>query len=173
MLAGGAHRTGGGGVIGWLRAAAGGRSRRTVLCGVAMAVLLGAVGGPLAPRSAGATAVSHSGAVGVAATPDGGGYWVAASYGTVVPLGDAAGLTGYSGILNQPIVGISRTPDGQGYWLAAADGGIFPSGDAAGYGSTGALHLNRPIVGITGTPDGHGYWLGGSRGGVLHLRRAR
>ena len=81
--------------------------------------------------------------VGMAATPDGDGYWLVASDGGIFAFGDA-GFYGSMGghPLNQPIVGMAATPDGKGYWLVAADGGIFAFGDAAFYGSTGHHHLN-------------------------------
>jgi endoglucanase len=106
--------------------------------------------------------------VGMAATPDGLGYWLVASDGGIFTFGDAAfyGSTGAIH-LNEPIVGMAATPDGLGYWLVASDGGIFTFGDAAFYGSTGAIHLNEPIVGMAATPDGLGYWLVASDGGIF------
>jgi photosystem II stability/assembly factor-like uncharacterized protein len=64
--------------------------------------------------------------VGMASTPDGGGYWLVASDGGIFSFGDAGfhGSTGGSP-LNKPIVGMASTPDGGGYWLVASDGGIF------------------------------------------------
>ena len=106
--------------------------------------------------------------VGMAATPDGHGYWLVASDGGIFSYGDA-GFYGSTGNihLNQPVVGMAATPDGHGYWLVAADGGIFSFGDAGFYGSTGNIHLNQPVVGMAATPDGHGYWLVASDGGVF------
>ena len=104
----------------------------------------------------------------MAATPDGGGYWLVASDGGIFSFGDAAFYGSTGGIhLNQPIVGMAATPDGGGYWLVASDGGIFSFGDATFYGSTGATHLNQPIVGMAPTPDGGGYWLVASDGGIF------
>ena len=75
----------------------------------------------------------------MAATPDGGGYWLVASDGGIFAYGDAAVLRLDRSIhLNKPIVGMAPTPDGGGYWLVASDGGIFAYGDAQFYGSTGA-----------------------------------
>ena len=76
--------------------------------------------------------------VGMAATPDGGGYWLVASDGGVFAYGDAQfyGSTG-SITLNKPIIGLIPTLDGGGYWLIASDGGVFAYGDAKFYGSTG------------------------------------
>ena len=106
--------------------------------------------------------------VGMAATPDGGGYWLVASDGGIFTAGDAGFYGSLGNIhLNRPIVGMAATPDGGGYWLVASDGGIFSAGDAGFYGSLGNIHLNRPIVGMAATPDGGGYWLVASDGGIF------
>ena len=106
--------------------------------------------------------------VGMAPTPDGGGYWMVGSDGGVFSSGDA-GFYGSTGNLhlNEPVVGMARTPDGKGYWFVASDGGIFAYGDAQFYGSTGGMVLNKPIVGMASTPSGHGYWLVASDGGIF------
>jgi hypothetical protein len=107
-------------------------------------------------------------AVGMASTPDGGGYWLVASDGGIFAFGDAPFLGSMGGShLNQPIVGMASTPNGLGYWMVAADGGIFSFGDASFHGSTGGIHLNQPIVGMASTPDGGGYWLVASDGGIF------
>ena len=92
--------------------------------------------------------------VGMAATPDGGGYWLVASDGGVFSFGNTAfyGSTG-SIKLNKPIVGMAATPDGGGYWLVASDGGVFPS--ATGFLRIHrSIKLNKPIVGIAATARG-------------------
>ncbi len=106
--------------------------------------------------------------VGMAATSDGGGYWLVASDGGIFAFGDAP-FDGSTGALhlNKPIVGMAATSDGGGYWLVASDGGIFAFGDAPFDGSTGAIHLNKPIVGMAATSDGGGYWLVASDGGIF------
>ncbi len=106
--------------------------------------------------------------VGMATTPDGGGYWMTAGDGGVFSFGDAPfyGSTGNIR-LNKPVVGMAATPDGKGYWFVASDGGIFTYGDAGFYGSTGNVRLNQPIVGMATTPDGKGYWLVASDGGIF------
>jgi hypothetical protein len=111
--------------------------------------------------------------VGMAATPDGGGYWMVASDGGIFAFGDAQfyGSTGNIH-LNQPVVGMAPTPDGHGYWLVATDGGIFAFGDAAFYGSTGNIHLNKPVVAMSAGPGGRGYWLVASDGGIFSFGSA-
>ena len=105
--------------------------------------------------------------VGMAATPDGNGYWMVAADGGIFSFGDAA-YHGSMGAkhLNRPIVGMTPTPSGAGYWLVASDGGIFAFGSAGFFGSTGAMHLNAPIVGMD-SPDSGGYWLVASDGGIF------
>ncbi len=104
----------------------------------------------------------------LASTPDGQGYWIVGTNGSVKAYGSAVDYGSMNGHhLNRPIVGVAATPDGKGYWLVASDGGVFSFGDAAFHGSTGNIRLNQPIVGITGTPDGQGYWMVASDGGVF------
>jgi len=107
-------------------------------------------------------------AVGMASTPTGHGYWVAAADGGVFSFGDAAfyGSTGNIH-LNAPVVGIAGTHDGKGYWMVALDGGVFAYGDATFYGSMGGTPLNQPVVGLAVTPDGRGYWLVAADGGIF------
>ncbi len=121
-----------------------------------------------ASLSVNALASQQTPLVDMAATPDGGGYWLASSDGGIFTFGDAAFYGSEGGSkLAAPIVGMAATPDGKGYWLVASDGGIFTFGDAAFFGSTGAIQLNRPIVGMAATPDGKGYWLVASDGGIF------
>ena len=105
---------------------------------------------------------------GIAATPDGNGYWVVSNGGAVESFGDAVSHGDMAAtVLNQPMVGMARTPGGKGYWLDAADGGIFTFGDARFWGSTGSLRLNAPVVGMAPTRDGGGYWTVASDGGIF------
>ena len=149
--------------------------RRTiplVVCGALAASLL-SLAAPVPTRATAAPAPTVR-AVALAATPDGGGYWVASSTGGVYPFGDARSYGSMSGrALNSPIVGLAATHSGNGYWLVASDGGIFNFGDAGFFGSTGALRLNAPIVGLAATPSGQGYWLVASDGGIFSYGDAR
>jgi hypothetical protein len=107
-------------------------------------------------------------AVGMAATPDGGGYWLAWSDGTVTTHGDALNYGDASQLtLDAPIAHIVATANGGGYWLVASDGGTFAFGNAGFYGSMGGQHLNEPVVDLAPTADGGGYWLVASDGGIF------
>ena len=106
--------------------------------------------------------------VGMASTPDGGGYWEVASDGGIFTFGDAQFFGSMGGQhLNAPIVGMASTPDGGGYWEVASDGGIFTFGDARFFGSMGSQALNAPIVGVAANPDGTGYWTVAADGGIF------
>ncbi len=121
-----------------------------------------------APVRANAAASQQPQWFGIAATRDGGGYWVVSNAGAVEPFGNAVSHGDMaSKALNQSIVGMAPTPDSRGYWLDAADGGIFTFGDAGFWGSTGSLHLNEPVVGMAPTHDGGGYWMVASDGGIF------
>ena len=109
--------------------------------------------------------------VGIAATPDGQGYWEVASDGGIFSFGDAGFFGSMGGTpLNKPVVGIASTPDGQGYWEVASDGGIFSFGDAGFFGSMGGTPLNKPIVGMAAHPGRPGLLAGRLRRRHLQLR---
>jgi hypothetical protein len=126
-----------------------------------------------APAASAATTLNAP-VVGVASTPDDGGYWMVGSDGGVFSFGDAAFYGSMAGkTLNGPIVGITSTPDGKGYWLVGSDGGVYSFGDAGFYGSMGGQTLNKPVSGMARTPDGKGYWLVGMDGGVYSFGDAK
>jgi hypothetical protein len=96
------------------------------------------VGGPAAAAGA---LVPNRPIVGMAPTPDGGGYWLVGSDGGIFAFGDAGFFGSAAPIaLHAPIVGMAPTPDGGGYWLVGSDGGIFAFGDAGFFGSIPAIN---------------------------------
>ena len=104
----------------------------------------------------------------MAATPDGRGYWLAASGGRVLHYGQAPFYgSAIAQLHGDHIVAMAATPDGRGYWLAAAGRPCLllrrrpPLRSAAG-----ELH-NDHIVAMAATPDGRGYWLVSSGGRVF------
>ncbi len=97
--------------------------------------------------------------VGMAATPDGKGYWLAAADGGIFAFGDAKfhGSMGNRHI-NAPIVAIAATDNGGGYWLAGSDGGVYAF-DAPFDGSLGSHPPYNSIRGLAAVPHGGGYWM--------------
>ena len=96
--------------------------------------------------------------VGMAADPNGGGYWTVASDGGIFSFGDAPFYGSMGGqVLDEPMVGLAPTTDGGGYWMVASDGGIFAFGDAPFYGSGTGGSIEAPAVGMAVRPGG--YWL--------------
>ncbi len=127
---------------------------------------------PAVPGEPSANTVSP--VVGMAAVPNGSGYWVVRSNGAVTAHGSAVNYGSMAGKpLTAPITHVVATPDAKGYWLVASDGGIFAFGDAAFFGSMGGRRLNAPVVGLAPTPDGRGYWLVASDGGIFAFGDAR
>jgi hypothetical protein len=115
--------------------------------------------------------------VGMAPTPDGGGYWLVQRSGGVYSFGDAhfhGSLPGLGVTPSAPIVGMAATSDGGGYWLVGADGGVFAFGDAVFHGSLPGLGVRPvdPIVGMAATADNGGYWLSGADGGLFTFGNA-
>ena len=88
-------------------------------------------------RFHGSTGAMHLNApiVGMAATPNGGGYLLVASDGGVFTFGNAHfhGSTGNKHV-TAPVVGIAGDSTGGGYWLATRDGSVFNFGDAKNEG---------------------------------------
>jgi hypothetical protein len=105
---------------------------------------------------------------GMAATPDGRGYWLVDSAGQVFHYGDARSLRvqpAPSAV--RPVTGIVASPTG-GYWLYNATGNVYTSSGAKWYGSPYASGTgDRSIAGLAPTSDGHGYWLVDSAGRVF------
>jgi hypothetical protein len=98
---------------------------------------------------------------GIAATADGGGYWLVDRAGHVFAFSDAAPYGPGPGGLHAgtPVVALTATPDGQGYWLLTAGGQVFAFGDARSYGPRVALHPPAPVIGMAATAGGRGYWV--------------
>jgi hypothetical protein len=79
--------------------------------------------------------------VGVAAAPDGGGYWLVASDG-VFAYSDA-GFYGSASFLHlNDDRRAGRRGQRRGYWQVASDGGIFNFGDSSFYDRR--RHVQRP-----------------------------
>jgi hypothetical protein len=125
-----------------------------LLCAVVPVVSIGVgLSGP-----ADASSSLNAPIVGMAAAPNGNGYWLVASDGGIFAFG-SAGFYGSMGgkPLNAPIVGMAAAPNGNGYWLVASDGGIFAFGSAGFYGSMGGtpprIALYGDSLGMEAAPD--------------------
>ena len=111
--------------------------------------------------------------VGIAATPDGRGYWLVGADGGVFAFGDASFEGSIAGMpLAAPITAIvpttrRRTATGS----SAPTAGSSRSATRTSTARPGASQLASPIVGAAATPTGHGYWLARRRRRRLRVRR--
>ncbi len=71
----------------------------------------------------------------MAATTDGGGYWLVAANGHVFSYGDAPQLSRGTGKLKSPVVGSPSRPQDTGAWLAEQNGTVLSLGTATAHGS--------------------------------------
>lgn len=128
-----------------------------------------------------AAAMTAGHVVGIAATPDAQGYWVATASGAVQAFGDAknygdlysdgfSGLTG-SHPIDAPIVAIVANDRGSGYWLVNELGQVFTFGATGFYGDSHASL--SPVVGMAVDAAGTGYWIATSDGAVLDFGSAK
>lgn len=89
---------------------------------------------------------------GMAAMPNGTGYWLVTRRGIVYPFGAAP--------VHRRIrpahaaIGIVAAPN-HGYWIYTAQGNVYASAGARNYGSPRVAK----IASMLATPDGKGYWL--------------
>ena len=89
----------------------------------------------------------NSPVVGMAATPDGNGYWLVAADGGVFTFGAARFFGSMGGQrLSGPVVGMAATGGG-GYFLAGSDGGVFTFGDARFTSSASGL-VDSPVIAV-------------------------
>ena len=92
-------------------------------------------------------------AVRIAATPDGQGFYVLATDGSVHAYGDA--VQRGDAALPHPAVAMAVTADGGGYWVFDANGCTQGFGDAATFSaSVCGTKLNGPILDAAATPIG-------------------
>ena len=106
--------------------------------------------------------------VGMAATPDGKGYWLVASDGGIFTFGDA-GFYGSTGGITSTSPSSAWPPPptagATGSWRPTA--ASSPSATPASTARRAACTSTSPIVGMAATPDGEGYWLVASDGGIF------
>ncbi len=134
------------------------RGRAALLLAIACLALLVPV------ATAASASASTAPSIAAAVTPNGKGYWMVQTDGTVTAFGNAKTRHGGDA---PDAVGIASTPSGKGYWIATRNGNVITHGDAKFYGTLAFLQLARPIVGIAPTKSGKGYWMVASDGGVF------
>ena len=112
--------------------------------------------------------------VGMAATPDGGGYWLVASDGGIFSYGDA-GLPRFDGLAGVELArgGHGGRPGRRGLLAGGRGRRDLRLRHAGFFGSAGSLRLNKPVVGMASVPDGGGYWLVAADGGIFSYGDAR
>jgi hypothetical protein len=124
----------------------------------------------------GANSFSVSDIVGIASSPDGGGYLMVGADGGVFAFGDA-GYHGSSGQVNpglpaggansfvpsSNIVGIALGSGANGYWM------LDKTGHTYAFNETYFTNVsNSSMSSIASTPDGGGYWLVGTDGSIYN-----
>lgn len=114
---------------------------------------------------------SSSPVVGIAATGDAHGYWVAQADGTVTAFGDAPALP-YAHP-SSPVTAIAPTGDGKGYWLLESNGTVLGFGDAHVAGPAHRLRASATAVAIVPQPGGLGYLVLDSAGTVYAYNLTR
>ena len=113
-----------------------------------------------------------SGVTGIAASPNGRGYWLATANGKVFRYGDARRYSSQASPGEHMAAIVASGGEG-GYWLASSSGAVFSFGGAASHGSAASLPPGTPVVAMAAAPDGRGYWLAASDGRVLPFGDAR
>ncbi len=126
----------------------------------------------------------------IAATPNGGGYWILNGHtGKIARFGDAGAYgepaTSFAGVPGDLLptgIAIESTPTGHGYWVLERElsgaGTVAHFGDAQFFGDTQSLIHGSPSgfngfpVGLATTPNGKGYWEVHSDGGVFGFGNA-
>jgi hypothetical protein len=103
-------------------------------------------------------------ATGMAAHPDGRGYWTVDTSGVVLAAGSAGWYEDRSSSATKSVVDIAATPNGYGYWILERDGTVYPYGDAADYGSSyhsASMQNGAPAhaQSIESHPTASGYWV--------------
>ncbi|MHB1785571.1 MAG: hypothetical protein ACYCS7_05380, partial [Acidimicrobiales bacterium] len=93
--------------------------------------------------------------VGMAPTPDGGGYWLVASDGGIFNYGDATFDGSLPGIgVSATAVGMYPALSGSGYLVTTGAGGVYSFGDAPTLGDVTQVVTGYPggVLGVVGVP---------------------
>ena len=140
--------------------------------GYVIAMANGAMAGFGSLSSSGGTSWAKPGSqiAGIAAAPDGLGYFEVTSTGTVRTFGDARYHGSAVLTTTEHVVGITARSDGRGYWLLLNTGAVRAFGAAHNYGGVKAI---TDAIGIAATADGKGYYIARANGVVKAFGDAR
>ena len=116
--------------------------------------------------TASVTTYTRTSVVGIAATPDGRGYFVLTPSGRVIASGSARNFGSVAVPSGSSVAGIAATADGNGYWIAFTNGRVVGLGDATPP-ATVAPSPPVHIVAITSRQSGRGYWMVTNAGRVI------
>lgn len=122
--------------------------------------------------SPGPDVLGDASASGIGFTPNGGGYWVASSRGTVHALGSAPRL-GDLALSDDAVVGMASLTTSEGYWLVTKRGKVGAFGAARHFGDLTGATLSHSVVAIAAHPQASGYWLVDQAGRVFPFGQAR
>lgn len=103
-----------------------------------------------------------------AMTPDGFGYYQAASDGQIFAFGSAELYAcNEDDFHTEDLIGIRTTPSGLGYWTLDSSGKILSYGDAEHFGDLQRDELD--VRGFAINPAGDGYWIILANGGIWNF----
>jgi hypothetical protein len=107
-------------------------------------------------------------AVSISASPDGGGYMIAASNGNTLAYGDEYNYGGEN-LPAGSVSGFAANPADTGYWLLGTHGAVYHYGSVP---TLCSLTSTKTMVAIASTPDGGGYWIVTRAGGIFSCGNA-
>lgn len=130
-------------------------------------LLTGYIGDALAIGTNSGLPAPGEGVVGFTGLPDGSGYFLTGTAGSVLVFGGARYQGSILGVaLNEPGSRLALNSTGTGYWIAARDGGVFAF-NAGFFGSLGGAGNPNDVIAMEATADDQGYWLADTIGGVF------
>jgi hypothetical protein len=125
-------------------------------------------------QTTGVDCTNTVGAVAIAPTSDGNGFFVGDNNGDIYSYGDAdSDLAGTGGSIRIAGLAEEQAVNGaDGVLQVTPTGALYVQGGANFYGDL-TEPLNAPIVGLAVTPDDQGYWMVASDGGVFAFGDAK
>jgi hypothetical protein len=104
----------------------------------------------------------------IVSTPDGQGYWIVLSDGTIQAKGSASSTFQSFPVSPGDQVAAAGAQDANGLWAITITGAVLTAGDAAPLGNV--TDANSFVIGFAPKSDGSGYWGLGADGQVLAVQ---